>query len=98
MGETHLFGKRRGLLLRYDQVVWAYQQVQRTNFVVTGRNLLLGDEDGHLTVAATFGRKGEEQITELMRRIAMKNPGVMLGFSADNQRVWRERARERKNR
>ena len=97
LGETHLFGKRRGLLLRYDQVVWAYQQVQRTNFIVTGRNLLLGDEDGNLTVAASFGRKGEEQITELMRRIAMKNPGVLLGFSADNQKIWRERAKARKN-
>ena len=97
LGEQYLFGKHKGMLLRYDQVVWAYQQVQRTNFIVTGRNLLLGDEQGNLTAAASFGRKGEEQIAELMRRIAARNPSVLLGFSAENRRAWQERVKAKKN-
>ena len=88
MGENYVFGRRKGLMLRYDQILWAYQQIQRTNFIVTGRNLMVADVWGKVTVAAAFGRKGEAQINELLRELAQKNSSILLGFSADNRRSW----------
>lgn len=96
LGEHYIFGKRNGLLLPYERVFWVYERVQRTNFVVTGRHLMLADDTGALTVAAAFGRKGEEEIRRLIGEIARRNPGVRVGFSAENQKAWRELTRERK--
>ena len=62
-------------------------------------NPLIGtqtDDTGALTVAAAFGRKGEEEIRRLIGEIARRNPGVRVGFSAENQKAWRELTRERK--
>ena len=96
LGERYLFGKKTGLALTYDQVIWVYQRVQRTNFIVTGRSLMLADERGELTAAANFGRGGEEQVLELMQRIAAKNPNVLLGFSAENRKAWQALVKAKK--
>ena len=96
LGEHWLFGKRQGLLLPYDRVVWVYEQVQRTNFIVTARHLFLADDRGHITAAASFGRNGHDEILRLIGEIAARNPAVMTGFSAENRKKWQEIVKERK--
>ena len=90
LGEHWLFGKRQGLLLPYSAVVWAYEQVQRTNFIVTARHLYLADDRGRITAAASFGRNGHDEIMRLIGEIAARNPDVMVGFSAENRKRWQE--------
>lgn len=96
LGTQHLFGKGNGLLLAYTDVLWVYQQVVRTYFVVTGRNLMIGDARGKVTMAYSVGRKGEDELNALAARIAEHNPSVMLGFSADNRKAWQALVKQRK--
>ena len=96
MGPSHMFGRKNGLVLAYDDVVWVYQQVVRTYFVITGRNLMVADVRGKVTPVFSTGRGGEDELRALADKIALRNPNVLLGFNKENRAAWQEAVKARK--
>ena len=96
LGQSHMFGRKNGLVLSYEDAVWIYQQTVRTYFVVTGRNLMVADVRGKITPVYSTGRRGEEELRSLAQKIAERNPGVMVGFNKENRTAWQEIVKARK--
>ena len=90
MTNRFLFGKRAGLAAAWGDVLWCYERVVRTYFIVSGRFLMVATADGRVH-SVPFGPKDEGKVREIMMEIARRNPNVLLGFSADNRRLWKER-------
>ena len=96
LGQSHMFGRKNGLVLSYEDAFWVYQQRVRTYFVVTGRNLMVADVRGKITPVYSTGRRGEEELISLAKRIAEHNPAVRLGFTNENRNAWQEMVKARR--
>ena len=96
LGRSHMFGRKNGLVLAYEDAVWVYQQTVRTYFVVTGRNLMVADVRGKITLVYSAGRRGEEELRSVMQEIARHNPAVRFGFTKENRAAWQEIVKARK--
>ena len=77
----------------YEDILWAYRYVMRRNFVVVNQYALCRLVDGGKIQLTPPGFLKKEAIDEILDTIAMKNPSVLLGYSADNQRAYKEMTR-----
>ena len=95
MSSRFLFGKGIGLAAAWDDVLWCYESVTRYNFIVTYRMLVICTADGGRH-EHYFLKKEEDEIVGLMEYIQEQNPSVMLGYSLDNNRAYREQVKRNK--
>ena len=95
MSGRFLFGKGIGLAAAWDDVLWCYQSVTRYNFIVTYRILVICTADG-IRHEAYYRKKDQDEIVGLMDYIGQQNPNVMLGYSLDNNRAYREAVKKNK--
>lgn len=82
VGDTYLFGKKYGLMVRYDQIEKIYQKVQKRNHVEIGRFLMVkvaGSGTRTLCKVARPWTAGEE-LEKFFGLIQQKNPNVHLGY------------------
>ncbi len=91
--DNYVVSKQNGMMRPYEDILWAYRYVMRRNFVVVNQYALcrLVDGDKMELTPPGFGKKGA--IEEILNTIAMKNPSVMLGYTNENQRAYKEMTR-----
>lgn len=89
LGTRFLFGKGIGLAASWEDVIWCYLSVSEYNFIVRFRKLIICTADG-VQHRKYFRLKQKDEMVALMDYIQERNPNVMLGYSLDNNRAWRE--------
>ena len=88
MTRDFIFGRGTGAVVAYSDVIWAYQQNRRSNFVVTCSYLMVAtpwmnaegivdmnnsDRDGHLATA--------------LMTISQHNPDALIGYNSANRKA-----------
>ena len=72
------------VFVRYEDIVWAYEFVQRTNFVPTASNIRLRTRDGQNLIISDMAAVGREAvIRKIFETIYNRNPEVDFGYSQD---------------
>ena len=91
--DNYVISKSEGMMRPYEDILWAYRYVMRRNFVVVNQYALCRLVDGGKIQLTPPGFLKKESIEEILDTIAMKNPSVMLGYTNENQRAYKEMTR-----
>ena len=95
-GEHFVFGKGCGCVLPYTEIVWIY--LHRLSYVIVPilSRAMIGTQGGKvipLCRTKLGAQAGREEIAELAKLIYEKTPGVLFGFSSENQVEYKKRTR-----
>lgn len=99
LGEDMLVTNSPCLFTRYRDIAWVYRVVQRTNFVQTGNQVMLGLRDGtkQVLLSTGAGKKQQARLEKLLLALAARLPqDTMLGYSKENQKQFKEMGREKR--
>ena len=95
--QDFLFGKGTGAVIPYSDILWAYKQEQRRNFVAVNSYLMVAtlymSAQGVIDLNRS-DRKG--YIGTALAVIAEKNPNVLLGYTSENGKAYRAIVKENK--
>ena len=96
LGNRFLFGKGSGLAAAWEDVRWVYQSKTTYEVVVKFRSLVIctGDKQTHKT---SYRNKDSDEVYALMEAFAGRNPDMLVGYSLDNSRAWREACKKQMN-
>lgn len=86
-----LFGRRAGLAAPWEDVLWCYERVVKLYGVVGEHRLIICTSDGK-THSIGFGSK-EDELQRVMADLKARNPEMLIGFSRENRKAWREQCR-----
>ena len=82
VGNQYLFGKNSGAAVAYGDICRVYENIQKTAFLETNRNLMYKDASGKASSLCKLPLKGKaaEDVLKVMIFIRTKNPVVRLGY------------------
>lgn len=85
-----IFGKGTGGVVAYSDVLWAYKQEQRRNFVAVNSYLMVGTSWMGVEGIIDLNRPDKQgYIGDALARIAEKNPDALLGFTNENRKAYK---------
>lgn len=84
-----------GWVLPYEDIGWAYQRTQRSYGIAVGKQIIAGLANGKTIVLAARG-VNDAVLTETARAIYEANPNCLIGYTADNIKLYRQRVKEYK--
>lgn len=93
MGELGIYGKGTGVAVRYEDILWAYRQVNRYYFIPVGDVLIINTkEQANIRLAPKKHAKKDQhdEINELLIAISRHNPDALLGHTAENIKAYKE--------
>ena len=91
MTSRYLFGKGTGVIVRYSDIVWAYKQTQRRNFVNVNAFLIVNTLQYAGLQAVNFGRHDKKnEIEQALVFIAQRNPNTFIGYTQPNVVAYNE--------
>lgn len=92
LGSRFLFGKGMGLAASWDEVLWCYiSRNSYSGFVSHNLNVCTADRKIH---SMFFRQKRQEEMRELMVTFSQHNPEMYLGYTMENQKIYRERTKK----
>ena len=88
---------RNGVALPYSEIVWCFKRVQRVNFIAVNASLVAYTPTMKELVLLTLPPKDKTELgRQVVEAICRRNPNVMLGYSAENQKAYKQIAKEAK--
>ena len=88
--QDFIFGKGTGAVVAYSDVVWAFKQDQRRNFVVASSYLMAGTPWMAVESIIDLNRADREgYIGDALAKIAEKNPNALLGYTNENRKAYK---------
>ncbi len=92
--ENYLFCKHTGVALALTDIVWVYKHrmTQSVFFIpiYSQDSLMVGDGIKNPIQAINLGRKDKhEELHAIILAIYQKNPRVMIGYNAENQKAYK---------
>ena len=86
------FGKNSGMVLPYGDIQWLYRQNVKRNFVTVNVNLIVSTNKLNQKVMLSYnGRNRDEELNKVFMTVAERNPNVLLGYSSENRKAYKER-------
>lgn len=86
------FGKNSGMVLPYGDIQWLYRQNVKRNFVTVNVNLIVSTNKLNQKVMMSYnGRNRDEELNKVFMTVAERNPNVLLGYSSENRKAYKER-------
>lgn len=81
LGNTYLFASNK-MPCSYRQIGWVYEEVHKRDNVETVRKLTIKDTEGKFLTSCMLPRNGkaDQEVRNVMARIKLKNPAVVLGY------------------
>lgn len=91
----YLYGKKTGIVVRYEDILWCYRKIQRYNFVAVNSYLMVGTAFCKMQTAITMGKNDKnDEIPQAMMYIAQRNPNVLFGFTNENNKAYKAKLKE----
>lgn len=92
--QDFLFGKGTGVVVAYDDILWAYKQDQRRNFVVANSYLMIATRFMSAQGAIDLNRADRKGIIgDALVIIAQRNPKTLLGYTSENGKAYKAMVR-----
>ena len=92
--QDFLFGKGTGVVVAYDDILWAYQNDRRRNFVVVNCYLMVATSFMSAQGAIDLNRADRQgTIGYALSLIAQRNPRVLQGFTSENVQAYKAMVR-----
>lgn len=88
--DKYLISAINGLsVIEYNDIAWMYNEKRSYNGIPTGVTLLAYQTNGkRVQLASTW--KNEEILKEIMTKIYEKNPNILVGFTPENRKQFKE--------
>lgn len=83
-------------ILKYEDILWLYNEKRRVNGVYVG-TYLKGVTNKKKTLILGYTRKQVETLEEIMQKVYEKNKEVMIGFTGENQKKYKEFKKRKKD-
>ncbi len=94
LSQEFLYGRKTGIVVPYDSILWCYRRVTRQNFSTVSTSLILCTRDMKKKAAIVLsGKDKDDVLNRAMLVIAAHNPTVLLGFTNENASAYRQRCR-----
>ena len=88
--QDFLFGKGTGVVVAYDDILWAYKQDQRRNFVVANSYLMVATRFMSAQGAIDMNRADRKGfIGDALVIISQRNPKALLGYTNENGKAYK---------
>ena len=92
--QDFLFGKGTGVVVAYDDILWAYQQDRRRNFVVVNCYLMVATRFMSAQGAIDLNRADRQgTLGYALSLIVQRNPKVLQGFTSENVQAYKAMVR-----
>lgn len=101
LGTHFLYGRHTGVVVSYEDIVWAYRYRSTYAGIISLRtDLVIRTLAWNGVTAIRFGRKDRHgELDQVLAYIASRNPETFLGYSQPNAAAYNEKRREaRRNR
>lgn len=82
--------------MEYDELAWIYVLHQRTNGITTGIYLVVRTKKGKIYSIASATVKNSEELNLIMAEIAERNKDILVGFTPENNKAYKEIVKENK--
>ena len=90
MTQDFIFGKGTGAVLAYKDILWAYKQDQKRNFVLVNSYLIAATTwMGAQGIVDLNGPDKTGCIGEALAVIGERNPDVLLGYTKENRKAYK---------
>jgi hypothetical protein len=89
--ENFIFGKGTGVVLVYSDILWAYKQDAKRNFMVANSYLFAATP--WMNPQGIVDLNGPDKygsIGEALAVIGSRNPQALLGYTNENRKAYRE--------
>ncbi|MBR3660397.1 MAG: hypothetical protein IKN63_00645 [Bacilli bacterium] len=87
------------IILRYNDILWAYPYEQRYNGLLINKCIKLTDiNNKKYDVASTklLNKKKDEVLQEILQKLKEKNKDIIIGFNKENKKQVKEKIKENK--
>lgn len=93
LSRNFFYGKNTGVVLPYSDIQWVYRRNVKQYFVITVNvNLIVSTLKMDQRIALNFsGKNRDEEFNKIFMTIARNNPSVLIGFTGENQREYKNR-------
>lgn len=93
LSRNFFYGKKTGIVVPYSDIQWVYRRNVKQYFVITVNvSLILSTLTLDQQIALNFaGKNRDEEFNKIFRTIAQNNPNVLIGFTGENQREYKNR-------
>lgn len=95
LGQQYMYGRGRGAVYSYAQVVWMYRFVQRYLFIPLFSCVMVGlkgKKQPFQFCPIGTGKKGKEDLIAIAQETARHNPHILLGYSPENRQAFLQMA------
>ena len=95
LGSRFLFGKGIGVAAAWDDVLWCYRSKSTYEFIIKIRSMVIctADKQAHRLY---YRNKQSDEIVALMEAFGERNQDMLLGYSLDTARAYREACKQMK--
>ena len=76
-------------VINYEDILWLYYQDVSYNYVPVGKYLVAATVNKK-RIRIAYSYKNAELLVEIMNKIQEKNNQIMLGFTKENQKKYKE--------
>ena len=88
--DKYIISKTMGLtVIEYNELVWLYNEKRSYNGILVGITLI-GYKNNNKRYGLASVYLNEELLIEIMNKIKDKNPSIMIGYTEENQRNYKE--------
>jgi hypothetical protein len=90
LGERYFYFPKRGLLLKYSELAWIYvkHEITQTNYGIFGTDVT---SNTYLILCTIYGQSVDLKMAyEDVSVMAAKNPALMVGYTEENIRKYRD--------
>ncbi len=91
LSEQFLFGKGTGIAVPLTDILWCYQRDTRQYGSVVNSALVLYTREKKQQMISLGKKDSANEVASAMAWIYQRNPNVLLGFTGENQRAYKER-------
>lgn len=94
MTRDFIFGKGTGAVVPYSDIIWAYKQDAKRNFMHVNSYLMVGT--GWMNAQSIVDLNAPDKtgcIGDALAVIGRRNPDVLLGYTNENRKAYKEAAK-----
>lgn len=97
LSRQFFFGKNSGMVLPYSDIQWIYRRNVKRYFVTVNVSLVVSTLKLNQKIMLNYnGKNRDEELNKVFMAVAQHNPNVLLGYTSENQKAYKERRKATK--
>lgn len=97
LSRKFFFGKNSGMVLPYTDIQWIYRQNVKRYFITLNVNLIVSTLELNQKILLSYnGKNRDEELNKVFMAVAQNNPNVLLGYTSENRKAYKERKKAAK--